>query len=476
MLQRPLVVLLGTEDTDPNHVNLRRTPEAMAQGPHRFARGHFFYEAGRKQAAVLGVPLGWKLATAPGVAHHDAGMAAFAVEWLFGNPQANTGVSAGSAGAVAVATAATAGKGAGAPSSHVRVLVAGDTCFGESYQDEYARNGQTNVLVQKGYEHGLVNLDRLLRSVDFRVLNLETPLTTQHESPLKGKDYIHYSDPAKTTALFGRYGPIACSLANNHTLDQGATGLADTMAALKAAHMQWIGAGRNLSEATQPALQTFHLGDRTLHLAVFGAFEYRPTYDEDYHFYAAADRPGTAPVDVPAVQRAIAELRRTTPDAYVIYFVHWGENYKWKNLWQTTTAHALQEAGVDLVVGAHAHTMQEVEHDAHGWIFYGLGNLLFNARGRYAALKAPPFSLPLVLDFTVKEGRLQVGMRVYPILSDNELTGYQPRFVNAQELADIDSLLADRSKWSPADRAAVTKGADEIGPYLEFSNSPAAGK
>ena len=48
MLQRPLVVLLGTADTDPNHPELRRTPEAMVQGPHRFARGNFFYTAGQQ--------------------------------------------------------------------------------------------------------------------------------------------------------------------------------------------------------------------------------------------------------------------------------------------------------------------------------------------------------------------------------------------------------------------------------------------
>ena len=49
--------------------NLRRTPEAMAQGLHRFARGHSFYESGKHLAKVLGVPLGWQLATAPGVGH-----------------------------------------------------------------------------------------------------------------------------------------------------------------------------------------------------------------------------------------------------------------------------------------------------------------------------------------------------------------------------------------------------------------------
>jgi poly(3-hydroxybutyrate) depolymerase len=85
-LQRPLTVLLGTADTDPNHPELRRTPEAMAQGPHRLARGKLFYATGEKQAAALGVAFGWKLAFAPEIAHEDKGMAPFAVESLFGKP------------------------------------------------------------------------------------------------------------------------------------------------------------------------------------------------------------------------------------------------------------------------------------------------------------------------------------------------------------------------------------------------------
>jgi len=88
MLQRPLVVLLGTADTDPEDVHLRRTPGALAEGPNRLARGHAFFEAGRRRAEALGVPLGWQLDTAPGVAHSDSGMAAFAVKWLFGETAA----------------------------------------------------------------------------------------------------------------------------------------------------------------------------------------------------------------------------------------------------------------------------------------------------------------------------------------------------------------------------------------------------
>lgn len=35
----PLTILLADADDDPRHRSLRRAPEAMAQGPHRFARG-----------------------------------------------------------------------------------------------------------------------------------------------------------------------------------------------------------------------------------------------------------------------------------------------------------------------------------------------------------------------------------------------------------------------------------------------------
>jgi len=82
-LQRPFVVLLGASDVDPNHPELRRTPEAEAQGAYRLARGQSFYEAGRRQAVALRVPFGWTLCTAPGIAHSDQGMAPFAIKWLF---------------------------------------------------------------------------------------------------------------------------------------------------------------------------------------------------------------------------------------------------------------------------------------------------------------------------------------------------------------------------------------------------------
>ena len=74
-LGRKLIVLLGDRDIDPHHPDLRRTPEAMAQGEHRFARGHAFFERARLAAVENNTPFAWSLRIAPGVAHSNGRMA-----------------------------------------------------------------------------------------------------------------------------------------------------------------------------------------------------------------------------------------------------------------------------------------------------------------------------------------------------------------------------------------------------------------
>jgi poly(3-hydroxybutyrate) depolymerase len=81
---KPLVILLGDQDTDPDHPQLSRTEEAMRQGPHRFARGHMFFETARREAARLGTRFAWRLEIAPGVAHSNRAIAPFAGDFLVG--------------------------------------------------------------------------------------------------------------------------------------------------------------------------------------------------------------------------------------------------------------------------------------------------------------------------------------------------------------------------------------------------------
>lgn len=84
-LQRPVVILLGDRDIDPNHRSLPRDPPAQAQGPHRLARGTAFFNAARAEAERLGVPFAWKRIEVPGVAHSNDGMAAYAVSLFAGS-------------------------------------------------------------------------------------------------------------------------------------------------------------------------------------------------------------------------------------------------------------------------------------------------------------------------------------------------------------------------------------------------------
>jgi hypothetical protein len=64
----PLVLLLGDADTDTSAPDLPRNEVAMAQGPHRLARGHWYFGHCTKIAGRLGIHLGWTLEVV-----HEAG-------------------------------------------------------------------------------------------------------------------------------------------------------------------------------------------------------------------------------------------------------------------------------------------------------------------------------------------------------------------------------------------------------------------
>ncbi|MGX6647049.1 alpha/beta hydrolase [Maricaulaceae bacterium MS644] len=84
-LARPMTVLLGSADTAQTG-SLNQTQAAMAQGPHRLARGRSFMEAGLAAAEALGAPLNWRLGYVPGVGHDNSLMAEHAAHDLVTRP------------------------------------------------------------------------------------------------------------------------------------------------------------------------------------------------------------------------------------------------------------------------------------------------------------------------------------------------------------------------------------------------------
>lgn len=83
-LDTPLTVLLGERDDDPNSIDLRSTAEAMAQGPHRLARGLSFVEVAQSAAIGLDCAFRWHSRIVPRIGHSDRSMAPYACAALFG--------------------------------------------------------------------------------------------------------------------------------------------------------------------------------------------------------------------------------------------------------------------------------------------------------------------------------------------------------------------------------------------------------
>jgi poly(3-hydroxybutyrate) depolymerase len=81
-LRLPVTILLADSDIDPN---LRRSPEAMAQGDHRLARGQTFFDAARAVAGLSDVPFNWRLEVVKDAGHDQRLMAPAAIPYLLGD-------------------------------------------------------------------------------------------------------------------------------------------------------------------------------------------------------------------------------------------------------------------------------------------------------------------------------------------------------------------------------------------------------
>lgn len=356
-----------------------------------------------------------------------------------------------------------------------RILFGGDTSHGENYQVQYAAEGGSNILSANGYDYSLARLRPLLARADYTILNLETPLTGLRVSPLKGKDYYHWTDVNKAPDRLAAFGVDAVSLANNHTLDFGLQGLEDSFDALRNYGITWFGAGGNAAEAAKPLVRAFRVGEREARIAVIGAFERRDSY-EKYGFYASAGAGGANPLSPAAIAAQVAELRRVNPGIFIIAFPHWGSNYKWRSPEQQVAGRALIDAGVDMVVGHHGHMLQEIEYYRDKWIVYGLGNFMFNSRGRFDQYPdAVPFGLALELSFDDRRSGVIPSAKLYPILADNKVTNYQPRVASPPEAARAFDAMLGRSRLGGA-ASLVQRGRDAIGSYvsLDFAKPSSA--
>jgi poly-gamma-glutamate capsule biosynthesis protein CapA/YwtB (metallophosphatase superfamily) len=210
----------------------------------------------------------------------------------------------------------------------------------------------------------------LFQAADLSMVNLETAVTTRGTPEPK---QFHFRAPPASFAAVKDAGLDVVSLANNHTLDYGQVGLADTLAAAATSGVPIVGAGVNADTAYAPWITTVK-GVRIAVLAFSQITELASTW------VATDSRAGLAMAITDAqIERAAAAVRaaRTQADVVVVY-MHWGQEYNQCPIaLQRKAAAALAGAGASMIIGTHAHVMQGDGWLGQTYVAYGLSNFVW---------------------------------------------------------------------------------------------------
>ncbi|TNY35727.1 CapA family protein [Thermomonospora catenispora] len=212
-----------------------------------------------------------------------------------------------------------------------------------------------------------------LGDADLSVVNLETAVTTGG-TPAP-KQFVFRAPPTAFRALRAA-GVDVASMANNHGMDYGESGLRDSLAAARQANFPVVGIGGDAAEAYRPYSTTV----KGTKIAIIGATQVLD--DHLIQAWTATDaKPGLASAkDAPRLVQEVRSARRDHD--VVIVYVHWGrELEQCATDAQRRLADRLVAAGADAVVGGHAHVLQAGGYRKDAYVHYGLGNFVFYNSG-----------------------------------------------------------------------------------------------
>ncbi len=208
---------------------------------------------------------------------------------------------------------------------------------------------------------------KVFQSSDLVVANLECPATKIKQPAYKL--FIFRAEPEWLPALKA-HGITHLNLANNHSVDQGRRGLADTKKNIEEAGMIPVGAGDNMQEASRPVLLAS--APRRVYLLTslqmpLENFSYLP------------EKTSVSHEDFDSLLVKVHQLKDEDPHCYVIVSLHWGGEHTLQPVpQQCQQAHQLVDAGADALICHHTHTLQTIEQYKGRPIYYSIGNFIFD--------------------------------------------------------------------------------------------------
>jgi poly-gamma-glutamate synthesis protein (capsule biosynthesis protein) len=229
----------------------------------------------------------------------------------------------------------------------VKILFVGDLMF-----DRYIRQ----VAERRGRDFVFAGVKKMLAENNLVVGNLEGPITDSPSvsvaSAMGEKNNYIFTFPSQTSADLGQNNIRLVNLGNNHILNFGETGLAQTKAYLQASGIDFFGdpsAGKRLA--------TWKKGGVKVVFVSYNQFEFD------------------------AVNQTLCDIEaaKQLQDDKIILYTHWGKEYA--NAPEEkiqALAHQFVDAGADLIIGSHPHVTQGKEEYQGKLIYYSLGNFIFD--------------------------------------------------------------------------------------------------
>lgn len=212
------------------------------------------------------------------------------------------------------------------------------------------------------------DIARDLRDADLAVANMEFSLGGQ----ISG--YPCFSAPDSYADYVAGLGVDVFLTANNHIMDRGPSGAARTLEYYTSGGLRYTGSGldRDDFRKRNPLMVSVH----GIRLAFINF-----TYDVNCHYQAEYPRIFMQD-DVEEIKEAVERARANGADV-VVAMPHWGEEFKHiHSTVQHKLAVMLADAGVDVVIGAHPHVVQDRELIMSGGrnvqVYYSIGNAVSN--------------------------------------------------------------------------------------------------
>ena len=265
-----------------------------------------------------------------------------------------------------------------------------------------------------GLAFPMENVKGVFEADDMTIVNFEGTLTNGKS---KTKNSFSFAAPPEYVQVLTTGDIEAVSLENNHIMDHGDAGYADTCQTLDNAGIVYSG----------------HLGSgmyTTETGVTIGMLSYQ-TFNGKYPAIYEA-----MPGDIAALREQGAQI--------VIVSYHWGEEKDYvPNERQVPLGRATIDAGADLVLGHHSHRMNPIEEYNGKYICYSLGNFSFAGNSRPDDMDTFIFQQRFIVrpDGTAENG----GFRILPcsISSQEKINDFKPTLSDEENAARIVERLLE---------------------------------